>query len=600
MNHRAPVRYTITPVHPEAHLFEVRLTLDRPDPAGQCFALAAWIPGSYLIRDFARHVVRIAATADGKPAALEKLDKHTWQCAPLPPRTRRLLLRYEVYAWDQSVRGAHLDPTHGFFNGSSVFLRVLGREDAPCLVDIRPPAGARYRDWQVATTLAPAAGVAGAAAAWGFGVHRANDYDELIDHPVEMGRFMLARFGVAGVPHDIAISGRHTCDTARLVADLRRICAWQIRLFHGPRGKPPFSRYLFLVTAVGDGYGGLEHRASSALLCARNALPSPAMDKLTDAYRGFLGLCSHEYFHAWNVKRIQPAAFQPFDLARENYTTLLWAFEGFTSYYDDIALVRSGAIDADSYLELIGKTLAGVQRGAGRLKQSVAESSFDAWIKYYRQDENTPNAVVSYYAKGSLIALALDLTLRSRSAGRVSLDDLMRELWKRHGETGRGVAKGDIPRLAERISGLRLAHLFRAWVHGTRDLPLAGLLKTVGIELQWESAASVPDLGVRSAVEGADLKLTAVLDGGPAQAAGLSAHDVLVAIDGLRVGRDNLDALLGRYRGGDEVEVHAFRRDELMRFRVRLGDPPRDSAKLRIAAKASKAALALRKAWIGV
>ena len=594
-----PIRYTITPIDPAAHLFEVTLTLDAPDPAGQRFTLPAWIPGSYMIREFARHIVRISAKAGTVPVALRKLDKHTWQADPLPARARRLTVTCEVYAWDLSVRGAHLDATHGFFNGTSVFLRVDGREASPCLVDIRPPKGTAFRDWRVATTLPAAAGERGAAAPWGFGLHRAANYDELIDHPVEMGRFTLASFKAGGVAHDVAISGRHDCDTARLTADLARICAWQIRLFHGPRGKPPFKRFLFLVTAVGEGYGGLEHRASTALLCSRNDLPAPAMGKMTEAYRGFLGLCSHEYFHCWNVKRIQPAAFQPYDLTRENYTTLLWAFEGFTSYYDDIALVRSGAITREAYLELLGKTLAAVQRGSGRQKQSVAESSFDAWIKYYRQDENTPNAVVSYYTKGSLIALALDLTLRSRTDGRVSLDDLMRELWTRHGATGRGVEKGEIPRLAEAISGLRLKPLFAAWVHGTGELPLKPLLAAAGVELEWETAGSTPWLGARTVADGADLKLANVYDGGPAQAAGLSANDVLCAVDGLRVTRDSLDKLLARHRGGDVVAVHAFRRDELMSFKLTLADPPRDVAKLGIAARPSKAALKLRKAWIG-
>ncbi|HNB79966.1 MAG TPA: M61 family metallopeptidase [Rhodocyclaceae bacterium] len=596
---RTPIRYVITPIDPGAHLFEVTLTLDAPDPAGQRFTLPAWIPGSYMIREFARNIVRIAAKAGAQPVALRKLDKHTWQADPLPPRARRLTVTCEVYAWDLSVRGAHLDATHGFFNGTSVFLRVEGREDAPCLVDIRPPNGGEFRDWRVATTLPAAVGERGAAAAWGFGLHRAANYDELIDHPVEMGRFTLASFKAGGVPHDVAITGRHNCDATRLVADLARICAWQIRLFHGPRGKPPFARFLFLVTAVGEGYGGLEHRTSTALLCSRNDLPAPAMGKMTEAYRGFLGLCSHEYFHCWNVKRIQPAAFQPYDLTRENYTTLLWAFEGFTSYYDDIALVKSGAITPEAYLELLGKTIAAVQRGSGRLKQSVAESSFDAWIKYYRQDENSPNAVVSYYTKGALIALALDLTLRSRSDGRVSLDDLMRELWRRHGATGRGVEKGEIPRLAEEISGLKLRPLFAAWVHGTGELPLKPLLAAAGVELEWETAGSTPSLGVRTLADGADLKLANVYDGGPAQAAGLSANDVLCAIDGLRVTRDNLDKLLARHRGGDAVDVHAFRRDELMRFTVKLAEPPRDVARLRLADKAGKAAQKMRKAWIG-
>lgn len=294
-----PVRYRIRPANPAAHRFDVECTVAASDPAGQRFSLPAWIPGSYLIRDFARHIVAIRAETGGKDVPLVKLDKHTWQAAALKPGTP-LTVTCEVHAWDLSVRGAHLDETHAFFNGTSVFLRVVGQEEAPCLVDIQPPAGRTYRDWRVATALAPAHGETGAAAEHAFGLYRAANYDELIDHPVEMGTFTLARFTAAGVPHDIAISGRHD-------ADLQRICAWQIALFGEPA---PMPHYTFLVSAVGDGYGGLEHRASTALLCSRNDLPYAGMKGISESYRNFLGLCCHEYFHTWNVKRIKPAAFE--------------------------------------------------------------------------------------------------------------------------------------------------------------------------------------------------------------------------------------------------------------------------------------------------
>ena len=585
-----PIRYTIRPSNPAAHLFEVTCSVGNPDPAGQRFSLPAWIPGSYLIRDFARHIVAIRAEAGGKAVRLDKLDKHTWQAAALK-KPGPLTVICEVYAWDLSVRGAHLDQTHAFFNGTSVFLCPLGHEAAPCLIDIQPPRGKDYAGWRVATALEPARGEKQAAGRHAFGLYHASNYDELIDHPVEMGSFTLASFKACGVPHEVAITGRHDCDLARLTADLKRICEWQIRFFGEPA---PMARYVFLVTAVGDGYGGLEHRASTALLCSRNDFPAPGMQGMTESYRTFLGLCSHEYFHTWNVKRIKPASFTPYDLNRENHTTLLWAFEGFTSYYDDLALLRCGAIELKDWLELTAKTISAVQRGPGRLRQTLAESSFDAWSKYYRQDENTPNAVVSYYAKGALVALALDLTLRTGSKGRCSLDDVMRALWQRHGQTGIGVADDDIRLIAEELSGLKLKRFFDAAVHGTSELPLKKLLAEFGITLSWEKENARPSLGIKTSSEGNEVRLATVFDGSPAQAAGLSAGDLLLAIDGLRVTPASLDKQLARYQAGAQIAVHAFRRDELMAFNVRLAAAEADKAKLTLTVKAHRQ----RKQWL--
>ena len=596
---KAPIHYVVFPAHPAAHRFEVRCVVESPDPTGQRFALPAWIPGSYLIRDFARNIVSIRAEAGGKPVALEKTDKHTWRAASLK-QPAALTVVIEVYAWDLSVRGAHFDETHAFFNGTSTFLRVIGQEDAPCLVDIQPPEGERYKDWRVATAMTPVQAGGdrrGKAKRHGFGLYCAENYDELIDHPVEMGRFSHATFEACGIPHEIVITGRHNCDMSRLCRDLKRICEWQIRFFGEPA---PMSRYVFLVTAVGNGYGGLEHRASTALLCSRNDLPFAGMSGLPEGYRTFLGLCSHEYFHTWNVKRIKPAAFTPYDLERENYTTLLWAFEGFTSYYDDLALLRSGAIELKDWLDLMAKTISNVLRTPGRLKQSLAESSFDAWSKFYRPDENTPNAVVSYYAKGALFALALDLTLRAKTDGRVALDDVMRALWERHGKTGIGVGEDDIRRIAEECSGLKLKRLFADGVSGTHDLPLRKLLAPFGVDLTLEvtAAAKTPSLGVKINAEANvanEIRLATVFDGGAAQTAGLAAGDALVAVDGLRVTPSTLDKLLARHQPGDTVRIHAFRRDELMEFTVRLDPPPADNARLAI----REGAYPLRKPWLG-
>ncbi|SDH84034.1 M61 family metallopeptidase [Propionivibrio dicarboxylicus] len=569
------IRYTITPTDPKAHRFTVRCDIPQPAPNGQRLALPAWIPGSYLIRDFARHIVEIHAESAGKAVALTQLDKHSWHAAPIGAGAT-LSVICEIHAWDLSVRGAHLDETHGFFNGTSVFLRVLGQEDAPLWVDIRPPQHAT--DWRVATGLEPARGEPGSARHHGFGLYRADNYDELIDHPVEMGRFTLATFDAGGVPHEIAITGQHDADIDRLTADLTRICNWQIGFFGQPA---PMQRYTFLVTAVGEGYGGLEHRASTALLCSRRDLPFRGMTTMTEGYRSFLGLCSHEYFHTWNVKRIRPAAFMPYDLERENYTRLLWAFEGITSYYDDLALLRSGVITLDDWLTLLGKTIGNVARTPGRLRQSLADSSFNAWSKFYRPDDNTPNAVVSYYAKGALVALALDLTLRRKTAGRVSLDDVMRALWTRHGLTGVGVEEDGIRRLAEELSGHSLRRFFADFVDGTVELPLARLLAGHGIRLDW-TAARTPSLGVKTTAEGELLRLTHVYDGGAAQAAGLAAGDLLVAIDGLRVTPTTLEAMLARRQAGEMLRVHTFRRDELREVSVKLDAPDKTDARLSV------------------
>lgn len=597
------VHYTIRPAHPAAHLFEVTCTVSDPDPGGQRFSLPVWIPGSYLIRDFARHIVRLSARGGGLPLAVTKVDKATWVCAPCDGPVS---VDYEVYAWDLSVRGAHLDTTHAYFNGPAVFVQAEGRAERECVVDIEPPAGETYANWRVATAM-PRAG----APAYGFGRYRAADYDELIDHPVEMGCFDLFTFEAGGVPHDVAITGRHNADTARLARDLKRVCEQHLGLFGGTA---PMSRYTFLITAVGEGYGGLEHRASTSLLVARSNLVERDPVSAGEDYRTFLGLASHEYFHTWNVKRIKPAAFTPYDLARENYTRQLWAFEGITSYYDDLALLRARLIDTPSYLELLGQTLTRVLRGSGRLKQSVAESSFDAWTKFYRQDENSPNAIVSYYAKGALIALALDLTLRLETQGQASLDDVMRALWSRYGLTGQGVPEEGVERVAEEIAKRDLRAFFGQAVHGTGDLPLDALLASFGVRMHLRPADSESDKGGRAAkdeqalarratlgarlAEG-EVRLAQVLDGGAAQAAGLAAGDLIVAIDGLRVTRAGFQKRLHELAPGDRVRIHAFRRDELMVFDVVLASAPVDTAVLTLDEAADEVARKRRQAWLG-
>jgi predicted metalloprotease with PDZ domain len=595
----APLIYRIVPTHPQAHLFTVTCTLAQPAPEGQILRLPTWIPGSYLIREFARNVVRLAARVGATPVAVEKIAKDAWRCGPAPGP---LAITYEVYAWDLSVRAAHLDQSHGFFTGSSVFLCPEGFEQSPCEVEIAPPEGEEYAAWRVATSMPRLD-----APEFGFGRYRAENYDALIDHPVELGTFTLSRFEAQGVPHDVAITGRHNTDLPRLTGDLQRICAWQIAFFGTPA---PMDHYLFQVMAVGEGYGGLEHRSSTSLICSRDDLPHPRMERMSEEYRGFLGLASHEYFHTWNVKRIKPAAFVPYDLSRESYTRLLWVFEGFTSYYDDLALLRCGLIVADSYLELLGRTVTNVLRGSGRTKQSVADSSFDAWIKYYRQDENAPNAVVSYYAKGALLGLLLDLHLRRESP--VSLDHLMRALWQRHGLTGVGVPEDGVQHLAEEISGLDLGAFFDDFVYGTAELPLAQACAEFALRFNLRATEGAGDKGGRPGKNGLgkvalgaklapgnEARLAHVFDEGAAQRAGLAAGDQIIALAGLRASSANLDHLLQGARGADSVPVFAFRRDELLRFELPLLPAPFDTCWIELEDAAPPEAIARRDQWLG-
>ena len=591
-----PIRYRITSLDPASHLYDVSLTVDSPAADGQVFSLPAWIPGSYMIREFGKNIVQLRGESNGRKVAVKKLDKHTWQAAPCKGA---LTLHYQVYAWDLSVRTAHLDRTHGFFNGTSVFLAAHGFEDGEQVVDIVRPEGEDFKRWRVATAMPELK-----AKRYGFGTYVAPNYDALIDHPVEIGDFALATFQAHGVPHDVVITGRvPNLGLARLCDDLKKICEAQIAFFEPRSKRAPMDRYVFMTLAVGDGYGGLEHRASTALICSRADLPVKGKAEQTDGYRTYLGLCSHEYFHTWNVKRIKPAVFAPYDLRQENYTSLLWLFEGFTSYYDDLFLVRTGVIDLDNYLKLVGKTVTGVLRGSGRKKQSVAESSFDAWVKYYRQDENASNAIVSYYTKGSLVALGLDLTIRTQTRGRRSLDDVMRGLWVRYGRDfydgkQQGVPEDEILAIMEELSGADLKRFHDRHIRGTEDVPLEDLLPAFGVAYEASVPADAkPWLGARIGKEGGDAKLAAVYEGGPAMLAGLSAGDKLVAIDGLRVPASGPDGLLARYRVNDTVRIHAFRRDELMEFSLKLKSDTAPQVTLKALAK-PVAVLRQRQAWL--
>jgi predicted metalloprotease with PDZ domain len=518
---QAAVHYRVEIANAHAHLFRVTLTVAKPK-ARQRLSLPVWIAGSYLVREFSKHLQNLSASQGG-PLEVTQLDKCTWQAgnkagAPLQ-------LSYEVYAFDASVRTAFLDADRAFFNPTSLCLQVAGQEQAPHSIEL--VATKNIADCAVFTPARPLKTLKD-----GWGSYQAATYQELADSPFEITNGWHAGFKERGVPHRLVVSGAaQSLDGARLLADTQKIVAAEMQFWHGPKQKPPFDDYTFLLNAVDDGYGGLEHRNSTVLICARKDLPRKSSTlgnwKPGDGYITLLGLISHEYFHTWNVKRLRPAEFASYDFSRENYTQLLWFFEGFTSYYDDMLVRRAGLIDDAQYLKLVAKTINQVQQTPGRKVQSAAQASFDAWVKYYRQDENTANATVSYYTKGALIAMCFDLTLRAE--GKTNLDEVMRGLWSRC-EAG-PMTEQDFAAVLRERSGRSWAKEIKAWVHGTDDLPLKTLLQQQGVKVTEDDAPLAQRLGLRVAVKDGCLQIKTVLRASAAERAGFCPGDEWLGVE---------------------------------------------------------------------
>jgi predicted metalloprotease with PDZ domain len=545
----------------------------------------------------------ISAEAGGAPLAVEKLDKATW-C--VRNASGALTVTIQVYALDLSVRGAYLDGRRSFFNGSCVFLSVHGREEEPVELVIDAPTDSRCDLWRIATTM-PSIDIN----TRGFGSYRAADYDELIDHPFEISDHAVVEFQAAGVRHQLVVAGRHETDMERVAADLTQVCETTIQFFGAPA---PFEQYKFLGLAVGKGYGGLEHRSSSSLIFNRDDLPSPGEPGMSTSYQRFLSLCSHEYFHSWNVKRIKPAAFSPYRLSRRNQTRLMWVFEGITSYYQDRLLLRGDLIGKTAYLHRLGQMLTRVYRAPGRFKQSLAEASFDAWDKLYKPDANSNNTTISYYSKGALVALALDLTLRRDPRTDTTLDAVMAEFWRRYGLTGVGVKEDGFEDLVAELSGQDQVDFFELAIRGTDDLPLVELLADFGITLCFRAATGPEDLGgSKRGLQGSvpvslgalfteragGVELTQILDGGAAQAAGLNPGDHLIAIDGVRIKPGEVTAQLARFEEKENVLVSAFRDDTLYEFMLTTQKAPLTTCYLELDDAPDELALTRREMWLG-
>lgn len=565
----ASLHYHVELHHLHAHQYRVTLRIATP-AAQQLVSLPVWIPGSYLVREFAKNLQELNARQNGQPIAVQQLSKHQWQldCSANAP----VELSYLVNAYDTSVRTAWLDQRRGFFNGTSLLLRVHGQEAQPHQLRISPSA--QVPDWKLATGLS-----AVEVDAQGFGTYTAGNYDELVDCPVEMGNFWSGSFTARGVPHRFVVAGAPASfDGERLLRDTQKICEAEIDFW----GVAPHSSYVFMLNVTHDGYGGLEHCNSTALICSRSDLPRQGVDKASDGYVQLLGLISHEYFHTWNVKRLRPAELVPYNYDQENYTELLWFFEGFTSYYDDLLLRRAGLIDNATYLKLITKTLNQVQQTPGRKVQSVAQSSFDAWVKYYRQDENTANATVSYYTKGALVAMSLDLKLRQE--GQTTLDAVMRALWQRC--QGSAMSEADVLAVLQALTGRSWETELQAWVHGTQELPVTELLAAHGVAADADQPVPAQALGLR-VQESHSVLIKQVLRGGLAEQAGMMAgdewHGIEIGGQGWRLGKLEELAMYAP-QGTTSITALVARDRQLLRLTLPLpqASAPLSNYKLRV------------------
>ncbi|OUY09836.1 M61 family metallopeptidase [Acinetobacter indicus] len=514
----------------------------------QVLALPTWIPGSYLIREFSKHIEAVKAYDEaGRILKIQKFEKNKWRLFNTDHEL--ITVEYDVYAYDLSVRGAYVDQTRLYVNPACACLGLEGQEDKAIEVEVFLPNELKH--FQLATGLAAKSLVKGRYTL------KAKNYAELIDAPFELAEQTRFSFDAAGIPHEFVVSGKHAMNAARMQQDLEKICATEIAMF----GSAPFQDYTFMTMATGNSYGGLEHPNSTSLITPRDDLPKAnEPEEPSKEYQRFLGLCSHEYFHSWLVKFIRPDSFVNYDLNREGYTSLLWIFEGFTSYYDDLILLRSGVVNQESYIALLKAQIDRYLQNPGRAIQTVAESSFDAWVKFYRQDENSNHAGTSYYNKGCLVALCLDLGLRLRGS---SLDALMRKLYD-NAQQGIQVHERTIYELCQELTGDSWAEQINHLINTTEELPLDQLFPEFGLSYNLKNDKRLP-LGLKLADKPEGVLVQAARRDGQAAQAGLSAHDVIIAIDGLKAS----SKLIEQYaKQSGSFTVHAFRRDELMQFEV--------------------------------
>lgn len=572
------IHYQVAMPQPESHLFEITLHLKGWQLPLLDLKLPVWTPGSYLVREYAKHLQDFSAHTGEQSLPWRKLGKNHWQIET-SATNEAIAVRYRVFAHDLSVRTNHLDATHGYFNGAALFFRIPGFEKQPIQVTIVPPR----QQWRVTTPLQPVPGQPN--------TFQASDFDTLVDSPFEIGCQELHHFEVLGKSHELAIWGKGNANPARMIPDIQKIIQVEAQMFGGL----PYDRYVFLLHLSSQNNGGLEHKYACSLNYPRFGF------RAKDKYDRFMQLVAHEFFHLWNVKRIRPKALEVFDYDRENYTPSLWFSEGTTSYYDQVIPFRAGIYDAKSFLNNLGKEITRLQTTPGRQVQPLSESSMDAWIKLYRPDANSGNSQISYYLKGELVSLLLDLLIRERHGNARSLDDVMLKMWQQFGQPEIGFTPEQLQEVIESVAAMDLDNFFKRYVDGTEELPFNQYLEPFGLQMVGDCEdESVPYLGVKATTENGRELIKFVEASSPSQRAGIDAGDELLAIDGIRVNAQQLSDRLKDYQSGDIIQVTVFHQEELRTYPVTLA-APRPSRYQVIPVEAPSAAQKQNfEGWLGV
>ncbi|SRR5579883_359951 len=546
------LHYQVAMPAPESHLFEVTLQVEGWTTATLDLKMPVWTPGSYLVREYARHLQDFTVTVGDRatlPVPWQKRSKNHWQIETQGHES--LIIRYRIYANELSVRTNHLDGTHGYFNGAALFFYIPGFEQQPMRVTIVTPDR-----WRVSTPLSAVTDQPN--------TFLAPDFDTLVDSPFEIGQHQVHEFTALEKPHQLAVWGEGNLNPTRLIADIQKLIQVEANLFGGL----PYDRYLFLLHLSSQGFGGLEHKASCSLIYQRFGFRNK------EKYDRFIQLVAHEFFHLWNVKRIRPKALEIFDYEQENYTPSLWFSEGTTSFYDLVIPYRAGIYDVRAYLAALSREISRFQVTPGRKVQPLSESSFDAWIKLYRSDANSPNSQMSYYLKGEMVSLLLDLLIRKRHCNQRSLDDVMRQMWEQFGKPEIGFTPEQLQAVIESVADTDLSEFFDQYLQRTEELPFDDYLYPFGLRLQADGGADdgVPYLGLTAKTEAGREMVKFVEFASPAQTAGIDAGDELLAFNGIRVSAEQITDRLRDFRPGDRVELSFFHQDELRSCAVTLGE----------------------------
>jgi predicted metalloprotease with PDZ domain len=572
-----PIRYALSFPAPQTHYVEVTATVPTGRRADVDLMMAVWTPGSYLVREYERNVEAVTALgADGRVLDVDKSKKNHWRVTTGGSPT--VTLKYRVYCREMSVRTNWVEADFAMLNGAPTFITLADLSPRPYEITINPASG-----WKRSITALPSAG--------GEHHYRAPDYDTLVDSPIVIGNPAVYDFEVGGKKHSLVNVGEGgVFDGARAAKDLERIVKQDLAFW----GSLPYDRYIFFNMITESG-GGLEHKNSTVLMTNRWAT------RTRKAYLGWLQLASHEYFHAWNVKRLRPAELGPFDYESENITRSLWIVEGFTDYYADLQVERAGLQTRDEYLEDLSNTIELLQTTPGRLVQSAEMASFDAWIKFYRPDENSNNTSISYYTKGTVIAFLLDAKIRAATKGSKSLDDVMRAAYQKYSGP-KGYTEGEFRAVAEQVAGINLKPFFASAVEGTGEVDYREALEALGLRFRPASSSSPertkPWLGIGTRNDNGRLIISSVQRSSPADAGGLNVDDEILAIDDFRVRADRLENRLEQYKAGDKVMFLVARREQLVRIPVTFGVEPQKGWQLEVNPSATDTQRRLLDDWL--